>query len=423
MNLLDSIKQGLAAMLLIPVLFACNDSNDVLDLDIDNDVEANYQEFSLPMKTIFIDSLRTDSEVNSTIGNYIDRRWGSISATSYNSFNFSTGQSFIGDSITFDSLWLSFELEDKIFTDDTQAEGEIYIYKLADELYSSVAYTADKKIAFEGEPLDTIPASFLNSSDTTFSFNLRGLSADFAAEIIDSNFGGLSLPYAFVPSDDMSALFTLNTAGDTSKITVFSSYDSINYTSTFIMNGTHFSNIDRDRTGSEIAGIENLDTIDISPEPGVLAPLFGLYPVVDISDLINFVGDEENILINRAEIILESVTVQNESSGIRYYFYKPNSGIKGEGLFGDFFDWINTAILQNEAYIASTNRPVTSISASGIYQSDITLFSDFLFNEFVENGEIVTEKLVITPVRYVSTERSLFSGNPQLKVYYTIVKN
>jgi hypothetical protein len=428
MNSLDKIQAGL---LLVAILLfsSCNDDSSALELEIDNSTDVEVTSFSLPSSTIFLDSLRTDNSPNIFIGNFTDEELGTLRATSYITLTYQSTGGLTAEA-EYDSALLQLVVSDLA---GNAVSGTMSLRPLIDPLYNSAIYTSEKSLAFEEEAEEsfTVDLSEL-ANDSLFQSRADIIGQRLFASIKDSiAFPGYIERFAMVAEEGFQNLVSFNIATATTRLVIFSSIpDSTAYQTVFSLNGKHFSGIQKDFSGTAFEGVQNLDTVEFADGATKVAPLFGFYTASDISQLVDFVASQENILINKAEISVDSGTPEEQAlDRLQFFFYKPGVGIRGEGLLGSFNtsidQWLETAVLDNQTYFSPNPDNITAWAEleEGKYAVDVTIFADVFYSEASSQDNILTEGLVVTPVSFLNYRSTSLLQDPTLKIYYTTIQD
>jgi len=424
MNLLARSQKGLAVILIL-FLASCEQENDTaLDIEIENATEVLSSNLDVPMYTVFVDSMRTDVEDNAAVGSFTDNDLGKITATSFHTMRYTEG-TIPRDTSVFDSLVLQIDITGRL--ENNERGGFYFIHELEEEIYNSVVYLADKEIKKNEIPIDTLNSNFALLNDTIVKLKLPKLGFKLFNLVQDSaSLVGFEYQFAISPSEDLKSLITFNTDSDSTKLILYSSIDTIQSTTEFTLNAKHFTNLKRDFSGTRFEGIQSLDSISYDGENALLAPLYGFYPVVNFKEYLRFVDTSEDLIINKAEILIqkgdESV---NPSASFEFFFFKENSGFTGEGLLGTYENWIRTAILDNQSYFPPRPSNITAKASEeeGIYTTDVTIFTDIYLRQFrSEEKEILTEYLVIAPEDILTTQETYLVSDPFLKILFTVVR-
>ncbi len=416
MNLLDRIKTGLLLLAGL-FLFGCED-DDGLAFNIDEDSQLEFVEFTLETSNIAIDSFRTDFSNLVLTGDYIHEELGTVTAESYLQFQYDSG-TILSDTLIFDYLEFSVEVNQIL----KNTSGNTYgfdIHLLNRPLYSQVVYLSDFYAEKNPEPIDEVEFSIFGDDDVDFdranTFG-RYLFEELISEdsLTEDYLGQISL----TPKGELGALLGIAAREDSTYISIWTtgSQDTTESYETRFQFVNYYSGVTRDRQndGNPISNLEEFSLGDHS----IINPLFGVNTLADLAPLKEFASSNPNILVNKAEIITDYESDPDLShKAIRYYFFKENFGISGEGRYIDPF---NTLVLTNNSYLTGSYELLASPQASsGTYQSDITMFTEVFNRQFATQSEFLAEKLVLTGNVAVTLEESIIPVNSvKLRVYYT----
>ncbi len=420
MNLLDRIKSGLWISIIL-VLFGCESSDEGLEIVIDNRTIVAFEEFDLSTTNLILDSLRTDDGATNRVvtGKYVDDLLGEVTAKAFLKYRLTSGVA-ITDSSRIDSMVFSFKV-DQVLKNNTNLLENFLIYELEERIFDDVIYLSSFESALSRQPIDTfvmrvqddgmLSKNFLNTYFGRYIESmLRGA---------DTIVLGMTGELGIIPLDDSGNLVSLDLESDSSQFIIYSSDSAGIYVSQFRFS-EHYSSLERNFSGSFTGGTTNLDTPSISEDFTVVNPIFGINTLVDLSPVIEFASANENIIINRAEMVapLSSTSVAPLEE-LKYFFFDENYGIRGEGEFRDPF---LTMILPNRFYInASGSDSFFTGPDSTSYNTDVTLFSE-LFITQLNQGEILAEKFVMTGNKILDLNESRISTEGiKFRLYYTTI--
>ncbi len=324
MNLLDSRKAGLVAILAL-FLLACETDESIslpFDPNIDN-LNAHYTEITLPFSLVQLDSINTtrsgDNPKPLLVGNYVDETFGTVNAVSYNDFNLASEAAIAADDV-FDSLTLMV-VNNYFYGEEVNLTQTLSVFQLQDTIASGAHYS------FESQPYR--PAAL---GSVTFAANLKAASARDTLRIrLDDAvgqdlFAKLKDKAPEVSSDSVFRIYfkgialvsgTENrfmTGFDPARIRMLLYYSAPSETesSTYSFNTsplTTYNTIRYDRTGTPIAGINMPGTRSQATDSGFyLQSGTGLAALLDFKPLVNFVNnirqgeDPRNLLFNQVSL-------------------------------------------------------------------------------------------------------------------------
>lgn len=453
-------KSGLMLFALIPFFFACDDPNALgIELDDDNaKTTTEAVEFSLPSQNIYADSLSNGNRGFLTFGSIQDNEvYGDVKAVGYSEYQ--TGSGVLpNDSLEFIKAFIVLKSNLPYITEGSSPTQSVTIYETSDTLFSSVVYLSKIHVDYETSTLLGSLAEPLTDQDSIFTIDLIDSFGSNLYVLLDSAIdnslysdsldSGLKPALVFEPSDNNQSLFTLDMLADTTGIYLEmldpDTGDSHYYKFDFVAD--HYSEIIRDRSGSLYSSlVNNYDSVDIS-DVAHLNMTAGLHPRLDISELVEFLGDNQDIIINRAEIFLETDNSNSETipeiQNIRYFIPAGNGRINGPA-FANNVNISSYAVLNNVSYFSTGNgfssifsSPYDSIESR--YYGDISIFaqdmlSKTLFNTSVsESTEIEEEdknyikipsKLILNGTSNTNVGQSTFlKSDMRLKIYFTRLK-
>lgn len=459
MNLLDKIWFGLLIFTTLAI-FSCEDATDIgLGLDPDGlRVNVLYEEIVLDATEIFVDSLRT-SDGQILIGRQNDVVFGTITSSSYTQIQPANGLQGKNDSLIYviDSTVLYLDVQ-YVHVEDSRGEHLVEqsysIYQLTDTLYRDpyylsnfdVPYNTDRK---EGEFSFLLDTAKINKIDEE-SYILGGRMEDFVGaelfEIVQGPSAATDLKnvykgLAIVPSSTNTALLVVN-GFDSTSVRVFYHIadpylsngvemdsvitDSLSLNFSLSSGGAFFNHIDVDRSsavfGSIVDESKPLIALDASDDYIYLHPISGIYPKVDLSLLLQFLEQHENIQINRMELEFESLSSPSNYvevvDDLKFYFIGgDNTDINHLGLATNVLN--NTNVLTDNAYITSSSQGATvALKETGnIFNAVPTLFGQLL-----ETQDLEVSHLLLMPSDMNSPKFGKFSKSTGVKVrlYYTL---
>lgn len=427
MNLLDKILKGAVLSLL---LIACEEPGDLgLELNPgDSDTEVKFQEFTLPASTFYIDSMRTDRGANIIVGQNSDPVYGEIISQTFLELAYDNGQAPL-DCLDIISGSLSFDISD-ILSLESVAVLDLEVRALTDTIFPERVYNRTDEIPVGDQVLDTWSIG-VDSGDSVATVELgRGFvnqlwtMLENAEDITDFTMG-LNIS----ATTESNGLLALNIFGDTTEI-ILNSRDPLDTAYTTVLTfQNHFNQIGRDRSGSEIASLQQTgDSLSASGEVSYLNGAAGTVVKLRLQPFLDFVNTNDNIIINKADIEIPVSLERNNAieqpiQDINLYFFKEGTVINGPGIATNV---VNTAILPENEYQALTALPVPRAvlysSEDQNYTSTITLFSQSLLTDKLAGDEFLTEDLVVIPSNFVGIgQSSILNSGIKLKVFYTTV--
>ena len=446
MTLLDklthSYKSGLA-LLLIPFFFACDDPSELgLELNAeDNEFETKKIEFVLPTSTIAIDSLRTDQFAASLVGKYNDPVTGSVEAISYNNYNIDGGQlPDEGDSLKFSRAFVRMKIFDSRL--DQPLSGEVINIHLAqDTLFDNAVYLASRSIPYDEDPVGTVTYDFTPERDTImeipltdefglFLFDRLDKVTNPGGDYIDSLTQGLYHydPLVFVPGATNQGIIGFDLNADTSALYV-EMIDNAGNTSyyAFDFRDKHYNQIIRDRSSSQLSDLTSEYTpSNNATQNSSIDMLAGVYAKVDLQPLIDFIESGNTLIVNNATVQYEAVEPTSEYtenlSLLNSFFITGSGRINGPG--GQTANAGAFALLTEGSYLAGGSDLLTASPDSVLtYSSNISLFTQILFDNYRLEESYLAEQFVLTSPRTLSmNQTTLINSEVKLTLYYTSIK-
>ncbi len=446
MTLLDKqthlYKSGLA-LLLVPFFFACDDPSN-LGLQVDereNEFQTEKVEFTLPVSTIGIDSLRTEHFSASLVGKYSDPITGTVEAISYNSYGINGGQlPDQGDSLQFSRAFIRMKIFDSRLNQPLTGES-LSIHLAEDTLYSRAVYLADRAIPYDPEPIATFTYDFNPEIDTVLEIPLSDDFGRFLFTRLDrvTNPGGdyadsltRSLyyydPLVFVPGADNQGILGFDLASDTSAIYVemVNSQGTESYY-TFDFREAHYNQLNRDRSTGQLNDLSTEYTPSANTgDYSYVDMIAGVYTKVALQPLLDFVELNPEVIVNNSVIELNAITPGSSYidnlERLQYYFLLDNGRINGPG--GQTAASGQYAMLTEGSYLSSGTDVLNAVVDNQLrYRSNITLFSQVLFNNFSNEEDYLTEELVLLSPRTLSLDQTtLVNSEVKLTLYYTSIK-
>lgn len=448
------IKPGL--IILIPVFFGCETSQDLgIKYDLGTDANVQFQEFTLSATNIYIDSLRTDGESRVLVGNYTDPLTGNVLAEGYLQYFYEQGPMPIQratedetfeDTLQLDSIVIMLEANEILPRTGTSFQ-EFSVYDLEDSLITSAIYLASLQQtpgALAGtfsSPIDTEDDTLyrIKLEDTyaqAFFDNVSSIAGDPDKSIVTTVFKSMG----FIPGASSESLAQIDLNSDTTRIFMYMSPLSptskdTTYITSFRFNGKHYSYLNRDRSGSEFAGISEFQSFDLASGETLIDPLAGIATVISIAELEDFFDQNRNILINNASISMEFESESNRDTLIRFmnFFRKQDGKIFGPATAGNPFGNI---VMSDQGYLSGQSEPATTLLNEDKSKLILTstLFYQQFYSEFLErdslvfqnpsSGDLITvDELVTISTADVILHRTIFKNNGiKLRLYYTEVE-
>lgn len=453
MTLLDKLtclyKSGLA-LLLIPFFFACDDPSQLgLEVpDTDDRFDVQKVEFKLPTTTIYIDSLISGNSSFSTFGQYNDPVTGKVRATSYNLIGIAGGH--LPDTTdTFLRAYMKLAVDQNRMTSRLTGE-ELHIHEAEDSLFTSAVYFSNKSIPYKPEPVFS----------TTFDFNPTGtrpdsiitidLSDELALEYyahlyragIDKTGKALDSlrrnyffrkPLVFVPGENNQGLYSFDLSSEYTGI-YFEMDDAETdtvYTYKFQFR-QHFSNLERDKTGSELQNLtEDYQESTSTSTYSYSDVMAGVYTKVDLQPLLDFIQTQGRITVNSSLLEMEATAPANNFTvninSFNGFFVLDNGKINGPG--GQPRDQNGTpnpaasrnAILRDDGYFSTQPALLNiAVDTTHLYKANMALFTQLLFDNHENEQEFITKEFVlVNPLSSTLNQTALINSEVKLTLFYT----
>ncbi len=454
LSLKNILKPGL--IMLIPVFFGCDSSDDIgVKYNLGTDASVKFQEFTLPATNTYIDSLRTDGETRILVGNYTDPLIGNVSAEGYLQYFYASGplprqrdtddQTFT-DTLKLDSIIVVLETNANIPSQGNSMQ-EFSMYELQDSLISSAIYLSSLQQTTE-TLAGTYNGTIDTAADTILSFKLDDAFAQSFFDNISSIAGDPDQTIAstifksigFVPGASSETISSIDLASDTTRVVMYMSPVSAEskdttYLTYFRFNGKHYSYLNRDRSSSQIASIQEFQDLDLPTGETIIDPLAGVTTSVSIAGIKDFFDDNPNILINNATLSFEFEPENDRETLPRFmnFFRRTDGRIFGPATASNPYGNI---VMADNGYLTLQSEP----AASGFNSDEdkiilsSTLFYQQLYQQSQDSTSLVyqnpiggaiipIDELVTISTADVILQRSIFKNNGiKLRLYYTEVE-
>ena len=442
-------KPGL--ILLIPVFFGCETQSDLgIQYDLGSEANVKFVEFTLPATNMYLDSLRTDGEPRVLAGVYSDELIGSVSAEGYLTMVYDNGPLPRGlgestDTLELDSMVIYLEANAMIPA-NTNGPFSVSLAQLANELDASAIYLSNTKQdtisniasrSLEINPSeDTIFRFALDSTYSRLFFNgLGSIGEDESQSITTATFQ----PIGIFPESGTEKMLSIDLISDTTKVTVYTSSVDLNngvvYETNFRLTSTNYTYLERNRNGSQFAGIQEKTNFDLPSGQTIIDPIAGITTAYTVSQVEDFFADNPNIIINSAIFASEFEEDSGRDTLVNFiqFMRKGDLSIFGPAL-ANLTTSFDNIVMTDNAYLTVQSDPTFGrLNDDG---SEILVFSALyyqrLYREFFEGGSIgyqtlsgnvknITDLVLVSPFE-VSLQRTIFSeGDIKLRIYYTEV--
>ncbi len=437
MSLLDKGSFLIIGLLLL-ITSSCEQDENIINVNVEGVTNTSYIEFNLPTSEIFIDSLRTDDSDFILVGDYEDPLLGTLAAEAYFELKYDSG-AVIADTLSLDSVVFMLKIEDQLMK-DALAIFNIDIYTLSDTLFSEAIYLANKKLSLDKKVQGVTENIYQTDSLLTFSGVEFGRYFYGDIKRLESvDLYNYSNNFSFVPASENEAFVSFDFASDESKVLVYSRdpNDSL-FITQFKFSNLHFTQLNRDKSNTDLAGISNLDSLHFADVFTIINPLHGLFTVLDFSEVILFMDQSENFIINSAELEVGLTEASIDPiERVNFFTFNEVGGINGNAFASldrltqgslNYVEIFNQAandfLLSEESFISGAGAfsPVISEVSELTYNSMITLSLEdqYLRKTFLENDYF--EKLVMIAEDRLTLNQSFVErGSVTVKIYYTKV--
>ena len=435
MSLLDKRSSVIKGLLLLSI-FSCEQDENTINVNLKGVTNTSYAEFTIPTGEIFIDSLRTDDSDFILVGNYEDPLLGLLSAEAYFEIQFDSG-AVIADTLSLDSVVFKLKIQDRLMENNV-AFFNMNLLVLRDSLFSQAVYLATNKLMVD-KSIQNVAKTVLKS-DSMLTFpgmdlghylygQLKGLEA--------SDQYGFRSEFAFSPAAENKALLSFNLASKDTKILVYSKgpRDSL-FVTQLRFNGIHFTQLERDKSNTDLAGVSNLDSLQLADDYSIINPLQGLFTMLDFSEVMLFLNQLDNFILNSVELEVGLTEASIDPIlDVNFYTFNAHGGIDGNVFASlnlvtqgnlDYVSTFNQAandfILSEESFIAGAGAlsPLVSKISELNYNPIITLALEDQYIRKTFYGEDPIEKLVmISDDRLTLNQSFVKKGSVTVKIYYT----
>jgi len=437
-------------------LYSCDESSEIGIDELLNEqkekVKVHYVEIPLEVKNIFYDSVRTD-DGDVYFGKIDDPVFGKKTSIGFTQVIYEEGSEVPptpgeysenyyvpNDSSILDSAVINLYVS-KIFGENDSDEQEISIFQITDTLFSSALYTSNKYTGITSEERGKIGLSrfkTINLNDNILSIHIKDSYGKFILKQIIEGIKNFKLldrmrGLALVPSDKNNQLMSFDLDHPESKLVVYFNnpvefpeinspvMDSLQYVFRFNSPLTkNYSYYNIDRSSSELSLVESLKK---NEEFSINDKIYwqsasGIYPILDLENFKNFVDTAENIILNKAQIIIGPIDPLYKDvtpSKSYYYIANKNNNINPIGIISNPNENI---VMKDNSYFTDDNDPGEYVFDNNItftYKGESTVF----FQELASKN-LDAQKLVVYPENSNSFEKLIIDKDKfYLKVFYT----
>ncbi len=439
MNLLDKktfpLGSGLA-LLLIPFFFACEDPNELgVQVDSNNqDIAVRDTTISIPLSTILIDSLRTNQFTSMLVGNLEDSVTGSVHCTAYTQYSPNSGP-FPEDTLNFVSAFISLKINE-VRTADNILSGHIDVHESNDTLYNQVIYLAKRKLDYNPTPIAQVDYNINIDQDSVLNIPMNDLGQELFDKLLradqDSAYRDSLVqnqlyyqPLVFNTTSTNSGLMSLSLSNDTSSfyIEMKSPTSDSTYYYKFNFNGRgHFTNIERDRTGSKLASLEEEYNDEFSGSYAYGSMVDGTFAKLDLAPVKAFIAANTGLIVNNASLQINNTDYGSEFvvpfSSVRFYFIR-NGRINGP-IGSNRLAAFSSTILADASYSSSNVDYFNAIHNDDPpnYSGEITQFTQIFADDAL--GIDLNEIVILNPTT-TSLQKTIFT-EAGMTIYYTVIK-
>ncbi len=435
MSLLDKWDFVIIGLTLL-IISSCEQDDKFINVNLDGVTNTSYAEFIIPTSEIFIDSLRTDDSDFILVGDYEDPLLGALSAEAYFELQYDSG-AVIADTLLLDSVVFMLKIQDQLMGGNS-ARFNMNLHVLRDSLFSQAVYLASKELPVAKDVQSV--AENIYKSDSLLIFSGADFGSYFYGQLksLDATDQyGYSSEFAFVPAAENEALLSFDLASEDTKILIYSkdSSDSL-FVTQFKFNSIHFTHLDRDKSNSDLAGVSNLDSLQFADNFSIINPLQGLFTVLDFSEIMFFLDQLDNFILNSVELEVGlTATSIDPILDVNFYTFNELSGIDGnvfaslDLVFQGNLDYVETFnqaandfLLSEKSFIVGAGdfSPAISQVSELTYNSKITLALEDQYIRKIFFGEDTFKKLVmISDDRLTLNQSFVQRESVTVKIYYT----
>ena len=225
---------------------------------------------------------------------------------------------------------------------------------LRDSLFSQAVYLATKKLMVD-KAIQNVAKTVLKS-DSILTFLGMDLGYYLYGQLQDleeSDQYGFRSEFAFLPAAENEALLSFNLASEDTKILVYSRgpKDSL-FVTQLRFNGIHFTQLERDKSNTDLAGVSNLDSLQLADDYSIINPLQGLFTMLDFSEVMLFLNQLDNFILNSVELEV-GLTAASIDPILEVNFYTFNA--QG-GIDGNVFASLNLVTQGNLDFVSTFNQ-------------------------------------------------------------------
>lgn len=427
----------------ITALSSCEDASEIgINLQDKDQIGTDFTD-TLTIKTgtvLLNDSVLSYQALPVQVGQYVDPVLGAVKATAFTELSLGGTSVTFGDNPVADSAVLT--LDYSSVYGDKSAPLTLEVHRLTEGFQEKSSYFTSSTLAYAPEPLGTvtfqprfITVTRNNQSvdsavvahvklDPAFASELVAQSGQstFADQASFSNYlNGLALVSAGDPTGNVVG-FKLNSAS--TKLTLYYTSGAEQKTKVFTVTGSQpfFTNIQADRTGTALAGLDQKGAYIPASETGgesYIQTNTQLLTKIEIPNLQQLKEQQGDIIINRAELI---VPVKNASIAalappptlVLYPTNSTNRILKNPA---------GTAITVQGAAFAlnstSYTAPLKYDAKKNQYALNVTKYVQAILLGNKENNGFLLAPAVVT----IGTQGGEASVSPETSPYRAIISN
>ena len=195
------------------------------------------------------------------VGDYEDPLFGALAAKAYFELQYDSG-AVIADTLSLDSVVFILKIEDQLM-EGASARFNMDVHAMRDSLFAQAVYLANKELPV-AKNLQSVTNN-VNNTDSLFVFSGADFSNYLFKQMLDLDVSeqySYRSELAFVPAAENEALLSFDMTSEETKILIYSRdpNDSL-FITKFRFNNVHFTQLDRDKSDSDLAGLSNLDSL------------------------------------------------------------------------------------------------------------------------------------------------------------------
>ena len=380
----------------------------------------------LPTRNIRIDSIRTDNEGHVVFGRTDRGDFGKVEAVASLSFSFSSGKVFEEGSVL---RKLEFHYVIPV-VDQARPPLVFQVHALTRQLSRTAAYHGYHAIDRDLNSLSSFDHEF--SDDTPYYSADISEVGEYAAEILkeyhqqwkerDKSVSAFDYPVGIALSlpESLNRMVTMDSHAD-------STYLEVEFLDTNSEVGRarlnlvkYFSHLERDRSGSRLEGVEDLQAFDLQDGSVHVDPLAGVYTVISLDPLVEYLQSSPPLIFSYVEaslpplagvapydtLLLASLHFRNARGGVDGIPFLSSRSINHNQLRYHI-------LLTDQTYLQSQNSPFfLGRAPTQEYKGSITLFCEFL-QLTIDSGNLdrfASRELVMLPLEFLSLKSAKMEG-------------